>query len=285
VLDIHPDGEPPYLVMEYVDGVSLQAAVARAGPFTAGAAAFCGRQAALGLQRIASAGLVHRDVKPANLLVDRLGLVKILDLGIVRVEGEESLTLIDPARGVLGTADYLSPEQAADSSRVDARADLYALGGTLYFLLAGHPPFPDGTSADKLALKAVADPPRIDRLRPDIPAALADVVHRLLARDPAGRYPTPLAAAEALTPFADPGPNFPAPLFAVRPRTTVMDMEGMATPILLTPGDLRPAAPTVRLDLAPRAGPDRRRWLPLWLAIGTGLVAAAAYGLCELIRP
>ena len=147
---------------------------------------------------------------------------------------------------------------------MDARADLYALGGTLYFLLAGHPPFPDGTPSEKLIRKAEADPPRIDRVRPDVPAGLAEVVHTLLARDRAARYPTPLAAAEALTPFADPGPDFPAALFAARPRTTLADMDGMMTPVVLTPADLRPPEPTLRIDLAP---PPCRFRTAAWLAL------------------
>ncbi len=216
VLDLDTEARPPYLVMEHVDGVSLQAAVARHGTFAAGWAARVGHQVALALQCAADAGLVHRDVKPANVLLDRAGECKLLDLGIVLIDGVAGLTLVAGARTILGTADYLAPEQAVDSSGVDARADLYALGGTLYYLLSGAPPFPDGSPVSKLVAKQVRDPERIDRLRPDLPAGLADAVHTLLARRPGDRYPTAAAAAAALAPFATAGPEFLVKLFAGR---------------------------------------------------------------------
>ena len=216
VLDLDTEAKPPYLVMEHVDGVSLQAAVARHGTFAAGWAARVGHQVALALQCAADAGLVHRDVKPANVLLDRAGDCKLLDLGIVLIDGVPGLTLVAGARTILGTADYLAPEQAVDSSGVDARADLYALGGTLYYLLSGAPPFPDGSPVSKLVAKQVRDPERIDRLRPDLPAGLADAVHTLLARCPGDRYPTAAAAAAALAPYATAGPEFLVKLFAGR---------------------------------------------------------------------
>jgi serine/threonine-protein kinase len=114
---------------------------------------------------------------------------------------------------VVGTIDYLAPEQAVDSSTVDTRADLYSLGATLYFLLAGHPPFPDADLPRKLHLKQTTDPSWIAAHRPDIPAGLAGVIHRLLARRPDDRFPTPGEAAAALALWADPGPDFPGRLF------------------------------------------------------------------------
>ncbi len=216
VLDLDTEAKPPYLVMEYVDGMSLQAAVARHGTFAAGWAARVGHQVALALQCAADADLVHRDVKPANVLLDRAGDCKLLDLGIVLVGGATGLTLVAGARTILGTADYLAPEQAVDSSAVDGRADQYALGGTLYYLLSGAPPFPDGSPVSKLMAKQLRDPPRIDLLRPDLPTGLADAVHTLLARRPEDRYPTAAAAAAALARFATAGPDFLVKLFAGR---------------------------------------------------------------------
>ena len=132
-------------------------------------------------------------------------------------------------RLILGTADYLAPEQALNCSAVDTRADLYALGATLYFLLAGHPPFPDGHPLEMVTRKLTVDPTPIDRLRPDVPPGLAAVVHRLLARDPADRFRTPVEAAIALTPFAHPAPGFPQRLFL--DRATVVDEAGTPTEI------------------------------------------------------
>ena len=214
VFDVDAEAASPFLVMEHIDGVSLQAAVARRGTFPAEWAARVGHQVALGLQCAADADLVHRDVKPANVLLDRGGQCKLLDLGIALVGGAAGLTLAGDERAILGTADYLAPEQAIDSSGVDARADLYALGGTLYYLLAGAPPFPDGTTLSKLTAKQHRDPPRIDRLRPDLPAGLADAVHWLLARKPDDRPGTAAEAAAAFAPYATVGPDFLVKLFA-----------------------------------------------------------------------
>lgn len=212
VFDVDAAHDPPYLVLEYVDGISLQAAVARHGTFSGGEAAAVGAQVALGLGQAAEIGLVHRDIKPANVLIGRKGGVKILDLGVARFTNEPVSRFID-GETVVGTIDYLAPEQAVDSSNVDTRADLYALGATLYFLLAGHPPFPDADLPRKLHLKQTTDPSWIAAHRPDIPAGLAAVVHRLLARRPADRFPTPGEAAAALAPWADPDPDFPDRLF------------------------------------------------------------------------
>jgi serine/threonine-protein kinase len=213
VFDADPAHDPPYLVMEYVDGVSLQAAVDRAGPLTPGEVGAVGVQVARGLEHAAAVGLVHRDVKPANLLLDRKGTVKVLDLGIARFEADEHSR--QTAQGtIVGTLDYLAPEQAVDSSAVDPRADLYAFGATLYFLLAGHPPFPTDDVEQKLREKQETDPPPVHRLRPAVPTGLSGVVQRLLSRDPLGRFQSAAEAVIALLPFADPGPDFPARLFA-----------------------------------------------------------------------
>jgi len=311
IIDVDPDAEQPYLVMEYIDGVSLQAAVARHGTFDIGSAAFCGRQVALALQRAHEVGLVHRDIKPANLLVDRTGLVKVLDLGIVRMELAGDLTIGCGQKLVLGTADYLAPEQAVNSHAVDSRADLYSLGATLYFLLAGSPPFPDGTPQEKVLRKQVVDPPRIERFRPDVPKGLADVIHKLLARNPWDRYRTPIFAAEALSLYATPESKFPAAFFNPS-RATDLDTLGMSTPHGLTPSNPTPppeprnvspaGLPTMVLPdhgtqpeilmppLVPEPGPIttpvdvrpvRRSegHSALWLALGVGILAVLVAGL------
>ena len=223
VFDVDMTNDPPFLVMEYVDGLSLQAAVARAGSFSAGEAAAVGVQVADGLAQAAAVGLVHRDIKPANLLVDRRGAVKILDLGIVRFTHEDPHSRADGSDIILGTLDYLAPEQAEDCSAVDARADIYALGATLYFLLAGHPPYPVADVRRKLAAKLGEDPPPLHRLRPDVPPEFAAVVARLMARDPAARYQAPAAVVAALHPWAVPGPEFPARLFRPSSHSTAHD--------------------------------------------------------------
>jgi serine/threonine protein kinase len=167
--------------------------------------------------------LVHRDIKPANLLVDRRGGVKILDLGIVRLPGDDTLPPGGGADVILGTLDYLAPEQAVNSTGVDARADLYALGATLYFLLAGHPPFPGSDVRHKLAAKQFSDPPPVHRLRPDVDPALSRVIESLMARDPAARCPNAAEAAATLFPFAAWGPDYPARLFRSKAPSTICE--------------------------------------------------------------
>jgi serine/threonine protein kinase len=160
-------------------------------------------------------------VKPANILIDRRGAVKLLDLGIARLPGDDSHSTGDGSEIILGTIDYLAPEQAVDSVAVDARADLYALGATLYFLIAGHPPFPGPNLRHKLAAKQYCDPPPVHRLRPDVEPGLSAVIQRLLRRDPAERYQSAAVAAAALAPFAALSSNFPARLFQPKRPSTV----------------------------------------------------------------
>ncbi len=222
VFDVDMTNDPPYLVMEFVDGISLQAAVSRGGMFSAGETATVGMQTADGLAQSAAVGLVHRDIKPANLLVDRRGQVKILDLGIVRFT-HDTHSWVNGTEIILGTLDYLAPEQAIDSSAVDPRADLYALGATLYFLLAGHPPYPMTDLRRKLTAKQTEDPHPLHLLRPDLPLELSTIIHRLMARDRAARYQSAVAAVSALRPWANPGPDFPARLFRLSSDSTAQD--------------------------------------------------------------
>jgi len=201
VYDMNREGKLLYLVMEYVEGVSLQALVEKDGRRSAAAAASYAQQVALGLQHAHERGHVHRDIKPGNLLVDRAGVAKLLDLGLVRSEsdGDSKLTSqLGGARTILGTVDYLAPEQALDSSNVDIRADIYSLGATLYFLLAGHPVFPEGRAGQKLMWQQWRDPAPIDTVRPDVPDALAAIVHRALAKKREERFQTPQEMADAL---------------------------------------------------------------------------------------
>jgi len=200
VFDLCQEGRLLYLVMEYVDGISLQALVSRHGPLEAAAACHYARQVAYGLQHAHELKYVHRDIKPANLLLDRAGVVRILDLGLVRSEAEveSGLTQQLDSRSILGTADYVAPEQARDSSNVDIRADLYSLGATLYFMLAGRPLFPEGRTAQKLIWQQTKDPTPIEELRPDVPPEMAAAIHKLLAKNKEDRYATPLDVFDAL---------------------------------------------------------------------------------------
>jgi len=190
-----------FLVMEYVDGDSVENIVKSKGPMGFVEIADIIRQAAEGLSHAHDAGLVHRDIKPGNLLVTRQGTVKLLDLGLARFfkeDGEESLTIKHDEK-VLGTADYLAPEQAVDSHNVDQRGDVYSLGCTFYFALTGHPPFTDGTLVQRLLAHQTRQPPSIKVDRPDMPDSLLAIVEKMMAKKREDRYQTARELADALT--------------------------------------------------------------------------------------
>ncbi|MBR0193525.1 MAG: serine/threonine protein kinase [Thermoguttaceae bacterium] len=191
-----------YLVMEFIDGPDLLTLVKKEGPLDIYRAAKFIRQAALGLQHAHNAGLIHRDMKPANLLVDKDDVIHVLDLGLARFTDEKraSLTLTYD-ENVLGTADYLAPEQARNSHNVDARADIYGLGCTLYYLLVGHVPFPDGTLAQRIAAHQKRMPTRIQDERPEVPDSLAEICWKMMAKDPNDRQQTAEEVADDLTCF------------------------------------------------------------------------------------
>ncbi|CAK9068215.1 Serine/threonine-protein kinase PknB [Durusdinium trenchii] len=187
--DIDSEGQTHFLVMEYVDGCDLQELVRRKGPLDYEMAADYIAQAAEGLAYAHESGIIHRDIKPANLLVDEKGVVKILDMGLARFSGDDQASLtIAHDENVLGTADYLPPEQALNSHSVDHRADIYSLGGTLYFLLVGHPPFPEGTMAQRLMMHQTQEPSAIQKKRPDVPSDLVSICKQMMAKSVDRRY-------------------------------------------------------------------------------------------------
>jgi serine/threonine protein kinase len=203
--DIDQDDKHHFLVMEFVDGSLLGEIVRKHGPLSILRACHYIRQAAIGLQHAFEIGLVHRDIKPDNLILDRSGTVKILDMGLARfyADSEDVLT-----KGILGTPDYLAPEQSQDSHAVDIRADVYSLGGTFYFLLTGKPPFPEGSVAQKLIWHQTRYPKPVREIRPDVPEDLAALIEKMMAKDPAKRFQTPAEVVAAL----DLWTKTPAPL-------------------------------------------------------------------------
>jgi serine/threonine protein kinase len=191
VYDIDNLDKTHFLVMEYVEGRDLQQIVKAEGPLDYIPAADYIRQAAEGLAHAHKAGLIHRDVKPANLLVDRKGIVKVLDLGLARFTEEDKASLtVAFDENVLGTADFLPPEQAIDSHGVDHRADIYSLGCTMYFLLTARPPFPEGTLPQRLMQHQKQMPQSIRDFRPDVPVELVDICMKMMAKKPDQRYQT-----------------------------------------------------------------------------------------------
>jgi len=201
--DIDQDKKLHFFVMEYVDGSSLQTIAEKCGSMAVIRAAHYVRQAPLALQHAhESAGIVHRDIKPGNIFVDRGGVVKIIDMGLGRLSlDEEAFFATKDDAEILGSLDYLAPEQVLDPHSVDIRADIYSLGATFYFCLTRHTPFRRGTTAQTLIWRQTRQPEPIRRLRPMVPEGLAALIERMMAKDPAQRPQTPQEVADALAPY------------------------------------------------------------------------------------
>jgi serine/threonine protein kinase len=209
--DANQIGDRHYLVMEFVAGPNLDQLVRRKGPLPTGVACEIIRQAAMGLQYAHEMGMVHRDIKPANFLVQKPTrntnlTVKILDFGLARLQefeqdGESSES--KERTTVMGTPDFLSPEQGRGIHDVDIRSDLYSLGCTLYYLLVGRVPFPGGTSLEKLQRHQTEEPVLVENYRPDVTETVADIVRKLMAKEPARRFQAPAEVAAAVSPFAE----------------------------------------------------------------------------------
>lgn len=177
-----------YLVLEYVEGGDLHDRVKTMGPLGADQAIAIVRAAAEGLEYAASQGVIHRDVKPANLLLATNGQVKITDLGLaLQVEEEDERVTRDGT--TVGTVDYMAPEQARDSRATGVRSDIYSLGCTFYYLLTGHPPFTGGDLTSKLRRHAIEAPPDVRADRPELSPALSRLIRRMMEKDPRARFP------------------------------------------------------------------------------------------------
>ncbi|HEY2415376.1 MAG TPA: protein kinase [Pirellulaceae bacterium] len=197
--DVDNEGDTHYIVMEYIEGKDLNTIVKQEGYLPLELACNYIAQSAEGLAHAHEKGLIHRDVKPANLLVDKKGIVKILDLGLALFSDNEQASLtIEHNENVLGTADYLAPEQARNSHKIDHKADIYGLGCSLYFVLTGRPPFPDGTLAQRIAKHQSEMPEDIRKLRPDCPRDLADICMKMMQKRPEKRYANMREIAVAL---------------------------------------------------------------------------------------
>lgn len=187
-----------FIVMEYIEGQDLQRMVETNGPLEFDRAADFLRQAAEGLAHAHARNLVHCDVKPSNLLVNGQGVIKILDLGLARLNQSDDGP--EPAVPALGTVDYMAPEQALDTADFDNRADIYSLGCTLYFLLTGHPPFPEGTLAQRIIKHQTQAPRDVLAERPGTPSPLAELCRRMMAKRPQERCQSMQEVIAAIAP-------------------------------------------------------------------------------------
>ncbi len=266
------DGRP-FLVMEFIDGADLATIVKARGPLPVPLAAECARQAALGLQHAYERGVIHRDIKPANLLVQGALAsgaadapsgdlcVKILDFGLARLDSDRAypgrLTQIGRT---LGTVDYMAPEQAESARDADTRADIYGLGCTLFYLLTGRPPFSGSSLADKLAARVNGLVPDVRDARPGVPDGLAQVLRRMMARQPADRYQTPAEVAAALAPYtgAAPAEGGVPPAPAV-PRMELDEPIPLAAPVSVDAATPVPLATPVHAGATPDLPPPPAR--------------------------
>jgi serine/threonine protein kinase len=287
-------GDSLLLVMEYVDGTDLARLIQQRGPLPVEEACWYCWQAALGLQHAHEKGLVHRDIKPHNLLLatpasrererpepsvgpGSTGTIKILDMGLARLvdPGDQSSSTLTQEGAVMGSLDYLAPEQAADAHQADIRSDLYSLGCTFYQMLAGQVPFPGGNNIQKLYRHMHEEPRPIEQFRSDVPAEISAVVRRLLAKQPQLRFQTPAELAQVLRRFLasrgfDPGGSSTIP---VHPSFgTQLPSESPTDTLPVTLQEYHPAA---------RAVDGSYRWL--FLGCGTGIALVFLTALFVLV--
>lgn len=213
--DAEQAGDLHFLVMEFVDGTDLAEVLEERGPLPVDEACDYVRQVALGLQHAMENDMVHRDIKPHNLMLTKYGQVKILDFGLASLTGgkpegetvtesqwEREQKSLTQASSFMGTPDYVSPEQATDPRNADIRSDVYSLECTMYHLLTGQVPFPGGKVFDKIDAQQKREPQPIHELRSDVPPGVAEVVDRMMRKEPEERYQSPAEVADALNPDA-----------------------------------------------------------------------------------
>ena len=270
VYDTGSQGDVHYIVMEYVEGRTLRDVIRQEGPILPERAAEIGQAVARALAMAHHAGLVHRDIKPGNIMLTRDGEVKVMDFGIARTSTGDTLT---QTAAVLGTASYLSPEQAQGAT-VDARSDIYSLGCVLYEMLTGRPPF-TGDSPVAIAYKHVReDPVPPGRINTDVPDSLEAVVMKSMAKNPENRYQSADELREDLERAAQGMPTLATPLLAGDPTQVVtrrMPDEGTA----------------VMTGVPPEEEPERKRrwWVFLLVLAILGLLALAAFFLVRELLP
>jgi serine/threonine protein kinase len=192
-----------YIAMEYIPGKNLARVVVEGGPLPVPRAARLMAEVASALEHAHNQGLIHRDLKPSNIMVTPNDHAKVLDLGLALVQGEQAeLNVIGGLGYIVGTMDYIAPEQTTDATAVDGRADIYALGCTLYFALTGQSPFPGGSSRDKVRRHRSEEPVPLAQLAPSVPPGFAEYVRGMMAKDPADRPSSAAAVEEELLSWA-----------------------------------------------------------------------------------
>ncbi|MCE9566919.1 MAG: serine/threonine protein kinase [Planctomycetes bacterium] len=260
-----------YLVLEYIEGRSLaERLISNEGPLSIGEA--CGYivQAAAGLKHAHDKGIAHRDIKPGNLLVDKEGVVKILDMGLARFfeDDRDRITRDLDGGSVMGTADYVAPEQLMDSATADHRADIYSLGATFYHLVTGRPPFEGSTTAKLVAHQLKAVPPA-HSIREDVPEEVSEIIEQMMEKDPDDRYQSATDLIAELLPFVGNAVENTGMQSGRLPPVVAASVSQSGMYVAMT-------SP---LALPPTKRPNRKKQLALLTLIavtliGTGLIAA-----------
>lgn len=266
-----------YLAMEFVQGVDLSQLVRSTGQLPIAEACEIIRQAAEGLQHAHEHGLVHRDIKPGNIMLTDHGQVKILDLGLALLSAQagDAKRELTTTGQIMGTLDYMAPEQGGNTHGVDIRADLYALGATLYKLLTGDAPFAGekyNSPMQKLMALATEKVPDIRDRRSDVPRDLAVIIERLLAKSPADRFATPAELSEAMLPFCE-----AVDLPALAARAT-------GRPVPIGPSKPTSASNLSRASAAKRPVPTGRKSIRWYAAVGAGLAGLVLLAVLLTIR-
>lgn len=185
------EGALPYIAFEFIEGKNIRKLVEERGALSLAEALSYTFQIAEALAHAADRGVVHRDIKPSNALITAEGRVKLIDMGLARVQRVDPSADLTASGVTLGTFDYISPEQARDPRTADVRSDIYSLGCTLFYMLAGQPPFPEGTVLQKLLQHQGDEPPDVRQFRPELPEPVSRLVRRMMAKDPRRRFQAP----------------------------------------------------------------------------------------------
>ena len=269
-----------YLALEYVTGRTVRELVRDGGRLAFGEAARVFADVAAGLAHMHSRGLIHRDLKPANVMVTPDGHGKVLDLGLAYAPGEplpEDHTIVGSSRYIVGTMDYISPEQAQNAIGVDARSDVYSLGCSIYFSITGTPPFPGGSSLDKIRRQRKLKPVALSELNEAVPRKFAKVVERMMEKDPDDRPATAEEARELLLLFATP----PLHLGSRTVRDRVGEIDDPKAHPDLWSEDVELPAPAAT---TPPPAASRPKWVVPAAAGGVLLAILAVVALVRLLR-
>jgi serine/threonine protein kinase len=275
-----------YIAMEYIPGKNLSRLVNAEGPLRLSRAARLMAEVASGLEHAHNQGLIHRDLKPSNIMVTPNDHAKVLDLGLALAQGETGENAVLGGGGyIVGTMDYIAPEQTTNALGVDRRADIYSLGCTLYFALSGQPPFPGGTGREKVYRHRSEQPVSLRQLQPELPPAFVQLIEKMMAKDPELRYPSAVAVEEELRNWASGEPVLPLDRPQDPPYAEALASLQTATP---SAEYSLPSLSGSELSFPGQAGdgPQKRRWFSpgalLLIAVGVVLGGLAVISVLVL---